>query len=239
MIGRHIKRDFMKRLGYRKMESPHKTLDPFSTQRQLLGPNPPSCIFDVGANFGQSVKAYRRAFPDTKIYSFEPIPELFQTLKKATEQDPNAFPFQLALSNQTGIQTFYTNDGDSNHSLLGEHQEGKQWASIQHTGTIQVNAQTIDDFCKEQGIEEISVLKIDAEGGDLCVIQGAERMLEEKRVHLLYCECLFVPIFSGQPYFYDIYAHMAQKGYFLFDLYEHRYSKEGRIKLANALFVRP
>lgn len=45
-----------------------------------LSPEDARCIFDVGANIGQSAKAFANAFPNAVVYSFEPFPAAFHEL---------------------------------------------------------------------------------------------------------------------------------------------------------------
>jgi hypothetical protein len=46
-------------------------------------------IFDIGANIGQSIKRFRRKFNKSKIYSFEPNPEIFKNLVEIQKKDSN------------------------------------------------------------------------------------------------------------------------------------------------------
>ena len=39
-------------------------------------------ILDIGANVGQTIIKYQKLFPKAEIHSFEPIPEVFENLKK-------------------------------------------------------------------------------------------------------------------------------------------------------------
>jgi FkbM family methyltransferase len=51
-----------------------------------------------------------------------------------------------------------------------------------------VSVRTIDDFCAEQAIAEIDLLKIDTEGYDLQVLEGARSLLTRGRVRFVYSE---------------------------------------------------
>lgn len=46
----------------------------------------------------------------------------------------------------------------------------------------QVAVTTVDAFCAEHEVEEIDFSKIDAEGADLAVLQGAARMLGDGKI---------------------------------------------------------
>jgi hypothetical protein len=51
-----------------------------------------------------------------------------------------------------------------------------------------VTGTTLDVFCEENSIGSIDILKIDTEGFDLIVLQGAERMLQNGRIKFIHVE---------------------------------------------------
>lgn len=51
-----------------------------------------------------------------------------------------------------------------------------------------VSALTLDSFCVSAGVNRVDVLKIDTEGHDLEVLQGAHRLLCERRIRFVYFE---------------------------------------------------
>ena len=53
-----------------------------------------------------------------------------------------------------------------------------------------VKVTTVDQFCKERGLETVDVLKIDAEGEDRKIISGANETLSSRNVKMLTFECL-------------------------------------------------
>jgi hypothetical protein len=54
-------------------------------------------VFDVWANLGQSVDHYRAHLLNASIYSFEPIKDVYEQLKKETEGLDNVKTFNIAL----------------------------------------------------------------------------------------------------------------------------------------------
>lgn len=49
---------------------------------------------------------------------------------------------------------------------------------------VEVCVDTVDNFCGRNGIESISLPKIDAQGYDLHVLRGVRRMLDDRRIKL-------------------------------------------------------
>ena len=69
----------------------------------------PRCIFDVGANEGQTALRLLRRFPSAEIHSFEPIPETFALLQQRLAQT-EVRAIECAVSDQVGRATLLSRD---------------------------------------------------------------------------------------------------------------------------------
>lgn len=78
-------------------------------------------IFEVGGNIGEDLEQYVWRFPAAKIYSFEPVPELFQQLQNKFYTNANVKVTQVGVSNMDHTATF---------TVGGNHGEGSS-----HTNT--------------------------------------------------------------------------------------------------------
>ena len=225
-------------MGFRKIESAAVEA-PFEAQSKLLANREVRTIFDVGANIGQTARRYRRWFKTADVWSFEPLPDTYAELEATHAGDRKVHARREAVGSEVGRAVFHVNAKNYNHSLLGAADGGDQYAAIDHVGEIEVPVTTVDAFCEEQGIETLDILKTDAEGADLLALQGARKMLSEHRIGLVFCEVLFVPIFEGQASFNELMAYLEPFGYGLHDLYGHHHGDDGRLIMANGLFVGP
>ena len=122
-----------------------------------------SVFIDIGSNIGLysfSVGSVYKEFKNTKIFSIEPHPSLFQRLKYNTLQNKDIpiNPREIALMDKSGV--FKLDTPDKN---LGQ---GK----ISKTGNQKVIAKNLIDFIKDEKIENISAMKIDVEGNEESVI---------------------------------------------------------------------
>ena len=59
---------------------------------------------------------------------------------------------------------------------------------IEDFAEINVQTQTLDDFCLDEKIENIDVLKMDTEGNELNILKGAIRLLSENKINVIYTE---------------------------------------------------
>lgn len=194
--------------------------DPLLDIKRRLDQKAP-IIFDVGANTGQSVRKFKRFFPEGKIYSFEPSTKAYNELEKVSHQYKNVWPHQIALGSQEAQMKMFENACSDMNSFLemGKHGSG----SIIGESIVQVT--TIDQFCAQNNIPKIHVLKIDAQGYDFEVIKGAKAMMLANKIELLYFEIIFSEMYQGVPRFSEVYDFLLDHGFLMVSLYDFHYQQ--------------
>ena len=211
--------------------------DPFLIKKELFG-NKAITIFDVGAHDGRTIKLYRKHFPNSTMFSFEPTPETFENLKNNASNYQNAEVFNVALSNFVGQTEFFVNKSSLTNSILKPFDEKYIAPNIFHTvEKIVVNTNTIDAFCKEKKLEKINILKIDVQGAELDVLKGAAAMLTNKNIDLIYLEVEFVELYLNQPLFHDISSFLKTFDYNLYYIYNISVGKDGQMIYGDAIFL--
>src|ERR1700693_2130382 len=150
-------------------------------------------------------------------------------VKMPTEICANSL--RQALGSKTGEMDFIANEFSPMSSLLAPSFDC--WGSIKETHKVTVK--TLDDYCTEQGITNIDILKSDTQGFDLEVLKGAEKLFKGQRVHLVYMEIIFSDMYKGLPRLDEIYAFMADHGFHLVSFYEFFYQHD-RAGWTDALF---
>lgn len=194
---------------------------PFTVQGQLINARDP-IIFDIGAHVGSITKIYRSLFPRAFIHSFEPFPQSFQELLKNTEGDSRIFCHQKAASCKDGNAIFNANINSATNSLLATDDRGSSfWGDglLDTISRIQVNTTTVDIFCKETGISNIDILKMDVQGAEFSVLKGATDMLKNQQIALIYTELILCPTYKNQNKFHEYLSFLASFGYELLDFY--------------------
>lgn len=217
--------------------------DPFHDQRTLLSGRSVNSVLDIGANIGDTTAAYRSVFPEAVIYGFEPFPVAFDKYRRRFEGDRLVRPIRLAAAREAGTSRFYVNQNNVTNSCLPAAKGARYWVEsagdIELITSLQVPSTTLDDFCRQQGIGEIQILKMDIQGGELHALEGATEKLSKGSILLVYTELLFVPLYEGQAFFYEIARFLSQYGYTLFDVYNCTHGPNAKLKWADGLFLSP
>jgi FkbM family methyltransferase len=173
----------------------------------LNTPNQCPIVFDVGANAGDwSAEAYR-INPKIQLHCFEPSAKTFDRLSE-TLVAMNPILNRLALGKESGYADFYTYENSLLSSFVHWHPQAQYVRE-------RVNVETLDTYTLNHHIEAIDLLKIDVEGYDLHVLQGAQSLLERAAVDVIqfeygpaniYSRILLRDVFHFiQPFPYDIY----------------------------------
>lgn len=78
---------------------------------------------------------------------------------------------------------------------------------------IDVNAVTLDQFCKDRNIKP-DILKIDVEGAELLVLRGSQSLLWNEHVSIL-CEIHPNQMKNCESSLSELYAYLDSIGYYL------------------------
>lgn len=124
-------------------------------------------IIDCGANSGDLTIELKKRAPKVRYIGVEPNPEDFKILKKNVDLEFSEC-VNRALGEKNEMLNFYvcTEKGDS--SLV---------EPPFYTETIDVEVIRLNDLCNELGIKKIKLLKLEAEGYEPEILNGAAGVL--------------------------------------------------------------
>jgi FkbM family methyltransferase len=140
-----------------------------------------SCV-DVGAHKGEMLQLIRQNAPQGQHFAFEPIPQLYDRLKRSEMEHVEVFPY--ALSNFEGATAFHLVKSDPAYSGIKRRTYAKADAEIE---LIEVQVRCMDEVLKSR-TAKIDLIKIDVEGGELDVMKGAHQILATDQPLLVF-EC--------------------------------------------------
>jgi FkbM family methyltransferase len=135
----------------------------------------PEVLLDVGFHRGEWTQECIQRFPRAHVYGFDPWPRA-RAFFQSGKFGGNVELFELAFSNREGRFRFY--DYDSGFNSLAQ----RNGDAIPLVGSYDVEVTTLDSWCEHHKIDRIDFLKIDVEGYDLPVLEGAHRLLKAQAI---------------------------------------------------------
>jgi FkbM family methyltransferase len=147
----------------------------------------PFIVFDVGAYTGEYTEKVLATFGDqAQVYCFEPNEETFSVLKSNHGVKKNVRCLNFGLSDREESRMLYSNGGTSSMASL-YHRRPDQW-NIAGDQISRIPLTALDFFCKGENVEWIDFLKMDVEGHELKVLNGAEGMIRSGRIRFMQFE---------------------------------------------------
>ena len=168
----------------------------------------PVTLFDVGANVGEFTLEILEAFGKQKfdLYAFEPSGRASDQLRSRVPKLPNVHIVQKALSGENGsADLFFPSEGSALASL---HQRDLRHINQDFGKRETVALVTLDTFCKENNISRVHLLKIDVEGHELAVLQGARGLMARNAIEVIQFEFGGTSI-DSRSYFKDFFQLLS------------------------------
>lgn len=152
--------------------------------RALSNVNNP-VVLDVGANIGTFATWVARFIADKngRLYCFEPQRQVFQMLcgNMAINNIFNVYAHELALGNEEKFIEIDEVDYDTHGSFasfsVADIDLSNTYKSIP-TKKQRIKMTTIDNFVRDYQLEKVDYIKVDAEGLDIEVLEGAKNTIQ-------------------------------------------------------------
>ena len=151
--------------------------------RQMLSPCLSEVVVDIGANIGvHTVWLSRKVGPSGVVLAVEPERTNFTilNLNKRINNLSNVIPIMLALGADSGEAQLLI----PRPSVMGQVTTIPS-STLSKPSVVTVDCETLDDVISAFGISQVSAIKIDVEGAELGVIQGAEQTIMRFRPRLV------------------------------------------------------
>lgn len=175
-------------------------------------------IFDVGANIGQYSMLTRAMKYKGEIISFEPLNDAFKKLKKNALNDKKwkVNNYALGSKEEKNMINISKNSFSSSFLNLKENHLKSAPKSL-YIGQQEIEVKRLDtiyhQFCT---INDNVLLKIDTQGFEKNVIDGAEKILSN--VKILQLEMSIVELYEDETPFLKMIHFIQEKGFTLISL---------------------
>ncbi|HZH28751.1 MAG TPA: FkbM family methyltransferase [Azospirillaceae bacterium] len=171
-------------------------------------------VLDVGANLGQYAQRLRQGGYAGRIVSFEPLSVVHARLRELARPDPRwDIPPPVAFGDRQGEVTLLVSpESDMSSALPLSVEAAELLDSAVPTGTETVRLARLDrEFDRHVRPGERVLLKIDTQGTELSVLDGAAGVLD--RVAVLQIELALVPAYAGEPDWRAALARVESLGF--------------------------
>jgi FkbM family methyltransferase len=187
----------------------------------------PSLIVDVGAAKGKWTAEFLQLFPKASFIMIDPLLENQSTLLELCKSRPRITTwFGLAGAVDGKAELFIC--GDQSSVFPGSEFSGD---------SINAPMARLDSLVKLDQTDGTIFLKIDAQGAELIVLEGARGVLSHCDAILL--ELTVTPLYPNAPLAAEVIAWLSDAGFVMFDIcsYAQR-PRDGLLSQFDALFVR-
>jgi FkbM family methyltransferase len=207
----------------------------------------PLTLIDVGARFGLQ-ENWKAAQKHLEVIAFEADEEEFKRLQKL---GGNTTYLNAALHHKkTTIDFHLTKSGGSSsmfrprREFLDDFPESERYDIAK---TIQMETDTLDNCLDGNSIGDIDFVKIDTEGSELFILEGASETLTNRGILGIEIEVAFAQMHDGRAFFSDIDRFLKSHQFELFDLKPFYWKRntgktyggpKGQLVFADALYLR-
>ncbi len=169
-------------------------------------------IVEIGAYRGSDSEMFLRTFNPSKLICFEPDPENCESFRNGDSKFVHTSAFgdsrctlvEAAVTDYDGTTIFHRSSGlgrrasGSLNKPTG-HLQAHKWCIFDED--VIVPAIKLDTWCKQHGIESISLIWADVNGAEAKMLEGAKEIL--RKTKYLYTEC--------RPDNFELYAESITK----------------------------
>jgi FkbM family methyltransferase len=206
--------------------------------RDILRTYAINCVLDVGANTGQFARNLRRVGYQGHICSFEPVEAAYTALSASFRKDARWAGYNYALGSQNTQQTFHIALESTAMSSFLQPQSA-DWKLREVAVEVKRLDTVYQGVIAATGLQHPRVfLKMDTQGYDLEVFNGAENCLDQ--VLGIQSEVSVKPVYVGMPHYLDTIRSYENYGFLLYGLAEAaRHPHQNDIIEMNCVMMRP
>lgn len=189
----------------------------------------PDAVVDVGAYKGEWTNEVRGIFPEATFLMVEPQTATRGQLEQMARQDERVAYRNDLLASQEGNEVSFHLHG-SVSSVLAQAEAGDEVETRTTT--------TLDHLIANTPFEEPDFIKLDVQGYELEVLQGATQTLEENPPEAMILETSLIDCIGGAPLFQEVCQFMAKRDYRVYDFCTfYRRPLDGALWQVDTVFV--
>lgn len=197
-------------------------------------------VVDVGSHHGEFARLVRGIGYDGAIVSYEPVGSAFEELSRRSADDPGWSAHRLALGRADGTRSINVSRSTDFSSFLplSVHTESA-FPEARVEAEELVDVRRLDAILHEHAPEAATApifLKIDTQGSDLEVLEGAGSVLD--RVAALQTEVPLRPLYQGVAGMPEVLTVLSERGFALSGVFPVSADEELRLIEVDCVAVR-
>jgi FkbM family methyltransferase len=179
--------------------------------KKFLPENP--IIVEAGAHKGKDTLDISKTWPKGFVHAFEPVPDIYKKLLKATKKRQNVTCYPIALSDKSGKSAIFISGGmsDASSSLLKPEEHMIIFPDVSFDTLIDVDTLTLDEWAQKYSIKKVDFLWLDLQGMELNVLKSGTGLL--KNVRALYTEVSLVETYKNAPLYTELKQWLENSGF--------------------------
>lgn len=196
-------------LGYNitKKKNDRPNLDGFLKHVTSTGFEPET-IVDVGV--GRGTPELYQAFPEAYYIFVEPIEEFRPILEQLTKRYNGEYHLAAAGSESGSAQINMRSHDLEGSSIFKHRRESAKYLNPREVDKIKIDDLVADD-------RQIDILKVDTQGAELEILNGARSTLNNTELVIL--EVQLYSFSEDMPVFYDVIEFMNEENFAVYDFF--------------------
>lgn len=189
----------------------------------------PGMVIDIGAYQGKWTRQVKLIFPHTPFVMIEPQQAKSGFLQAVTRAYPDVHYHAVLTGKEDHAQVAF-HEMETGSSIYREN-TGAQ-STLKH-----YTMRTLDSLMREHPFKGTCLLKLDVQGAELDVLEGAREILQQTEFILL--EASLLNYNAGAPLAAELIDWLNRNGFVLFDICDQQRRNENRLLVqADLLFSR-
>lgn len=206
---------------------------------KLINTHEIDTLLDIGANVGRYVRIMRHAGYKNQVISFEPMNAAFEELAKHAKRDKNWIGYNYGLGDEnTQTEINISNNSYSSSILNMQSTHLESAPNSKYVAKQAIELKKLDAiFPSICNPASNIMMKIDTQGYEKNVLDGAEQTL--KHIRIIQLEMSLVPLYENEMLYLDMILFLKAKGFELHSL-ENGFSNPttGQLLQFDGIFVK-
>jgi FkbM family methyltransferase len=196
----------------------------------------PSVVYDLGASTGIWSELVATVYPAAEVHMFEPLAAEIETyrtdLAERTARRPRLHLHPVALGRENASGQLHATHDAYGSSLL----DRGDVPDVE--GAITVPVRRLDEYRQEHGLPWPDIMKLDCQGAEIAIMDGASECLRHAKVLLLESWLVRTRAYGpGTPLIAEVTEYLTERGFACVDFGQRFHDEQQRLYSVDCFFI--